>query len=446
VDLTSAHLPLFGAVPFILLVVLMAVLPLFAARFWERRQHLIVIALSAVVLSGTALALGPSGAIAVVLRTIVVDYIPFILLLAALFVAAGGIVVRGNLRGTPVTNTAIFAVGMLLANFVGTTGASVTLIRPLLRANDDRAHNAHTVVFFIFLVSNIGGSLTPLGDPPLFLGYLHGVDFFWPLIHLAPLTLTVSILVLAVFFAVDLFLYRREGRLPNDPTPRSPLRVAGAWNIALIAVVAIVVAATGSSDLGGFRLLGVEITCVSLLRDVILLAVVAISMAWTPEALRRENGFQWAPLREVSILFLGIFITLIPVIAMLQAGLGGPLAPMLSLVIRGDGSLNNVALFWVTGALSSFVDNAPTYLVFFQLAGGSAPHLMSEAAPTLVAISAGAVYMGANSYIGNAPNLMVHAIACNQGVRMPSFFGYMAWSACVLIPVFLIVSMFLIGP
>lgn len=444
-DLTDASPPLVLAVPFVLLIASMAVLPLFGPHFWERTQHLFVIALGALVLGGMALAVGPSEAIPVALSAFVVDYVPFVLLLTALFVTSGGIVVRGNLRGTPLTNTALLVVGMLLANFVGTTGASVTLIRPLLRANDDRRHNAHTVIFFIFLVSNIGGSLTPLGDPPLFLGYLHGVDFFWPLLHLLPLTLTVAVPVLAVFFALDLFLYRREGRLPEDPTPRSPLRVVGGLNIALVAVVVIAVAVTGFWDAGRFRLLGVEIANSSLLRDAILVAVTAASMAWTPAQYRQENGFSWEPLREVAVLFAGIFITLIPIVAMLRAGLQGPFAPLLRLVIREDDGFNNAALFWITGVLSSFVDNAPTYLVFFQLAGGDARHLMTDAAPTLIAISAGAVFMGANSYIGNAPNLIVNAVARRHGVQMPSFFGYMVWSCAVLIPAFLIVSALFLG-
>lgn len=423
----------------------MALLPLFAARAWERLQPVIVLVLSASVLVPMAAAFGVSATAGPAFTTIVEDYVPFVLLLTALFVTAGGIVVRGNLRGTPRTNTALLAIGIVLANLVGTTGASVMLIRPLLRANDDRKHNAHVVVFFIFLVCNIGGSLTPLGDPPLFLGYLHGVDFFWPTVHLMPLTLTASALLLAVFFCLDTLLYRAEGRTPFDPTPPSPLRLAGAANIGLAMAIVGCVVLTGTLDLGHFALGEIEIPTASLVRDAILLAIAIVSMRWTSPILREENGFEWGPLREVALLFAGIFITLIPVVVMLQSGLDGAFSPLISMVVRQDGGFADVALFWVSGALSSFLDNSPTYLVFFQLAGGDAQHLMTAGASSLIAISAGAVFMGANSYIGNAPNLMVYAIARNKGIRMPSFFGYLAWSASVLIPIFLIISHLFVG-
>lgn len=407
-------------------------------------QPLVVLALVAATIAAMAATFGTRQASLFVLQSVAEDYVPFVLLLTALFVAAGGVVVRGNLRGTPRTNTALLAIGMLLANIVGTTGASVILIRPLLRANDDRRHNAHTVVFFIFLVSNIGGSLTPLGDPPLFLGYLHGVDFFWPSLHLLPLTATAACLGLLAFFAVDSYLYRKEGRLPLDPTPPSPLRVVGMLNIALVGAIVATVILTGTVQLGEVEIGGLNLRLASLLRDAMLLVVTLASIHWTPAQLRRENSFAWSPLREVAILFAGIFITLIPVVAMLRAGLDGPFAPLVSMVVREDGSLADIALFWMTGALSSFLDNAPTYLVFFELAGGDARHLMAAGASSLVAISAGAVFMGANSYIGNAPNLMVQAIARSRGVQMPGFFGYIAWSAIVLLPIYLVVSVFLL--
>jgi Na+/H+ antiporter NhaD/arsenite permease-like protein len=427
--------------PFAFLVAAMAVVPLVAGQLWERAQHLFVAGLVIVVLIAMSMTFGLSEAARLAAETVVGDYIPFVLLLTALFVTAGGIVVRGNLRGTPGTNAALLAIGMVLANLVGTTGASIILIRPLLRANDDRPHNAHVVIFFIFLVSNIGGSLSPLGDPPLFLGYLHGIDFFWPAMHLLPLTLSAAAGVLFVFLVVDFYFYRREGRLPSDPTPPKPLHLSGMFNVLLVAVIVADVILTGTLDLGQFTLWGVEVEVSNIVRDAVLLAVTGISLRWTPPLLHQENGFIWGPLREVAVLFAGIFITLIPVMAMLSAGANGPFAPLISAIMRSDGSLQNIALFWVTGGLSSFLDNAPTYLVFFELAGGDAQQLMGAAATSLIAISCGAVFMGANSYIGNAPNLMVYAIARRRKVRMPGFFSYMAWSGIVLLPIFALVSL-----
>jgi Na+/H+ antiporter NhaD/arsenite permease-like protein len=301
-------------------------------------------------------------------------------------------------------------------------------------------HNAHVVVFFIFLVSNIGGSLTPLGDPPLFLGFLRGVDFFWTARYLFPETLFVGAIVLAVFFLVDLTIYRKEGRTRPDPTPDNPVRVTGGFNFALILTIIGAILFSAAMDLGRVSVLGVEVEIANAVRDAMMIGVTLLSLALTPKANRIENGFSWGPIQEVAKLFAGIFIAIIPVLAMLQAGREGAFAPLVALVTNPDSSPNNAAYFWLAGGLSSFLDNAPTYLVFFQLAGGDPVNLMSAGAWTLVAISAGAVFMGANSYIGNAPNFMVYAIARENRVRMPSFFGYMLWSGAVLIPTFLLAT------
>ena len=297
-----------------------------------------------------------------------------------------------------------------------------------MRANDDRRHNVHVIVFFIFLVSNIGGSLTPLGDPPLFLGFLRGVDFFWTTTHLLPQTLFASALLLALFFVVDLVIYKKEGHVRPDPTPDNPVRVTGGINFVLILVIIAAILMSATIDLGRATLLGIEIELANALRDLIMIAVTIASLTLTPQANRDENGFSWGPIKEVAKLFAGIFIAIIPVLAMLKAGANGAFAPLVALVTNPDGSANNAAYFWLSGGLSSFLDNAPTYLVFFELAGGDAQQLMTTGALTLAAISAGAVFMGANSYIGNAPNFMVYAIAREGGVKMPSFFGYLLWS------------------
>jgi Na+/H+ antiporter NhaD/arsenite permease-like protein len=383
-----------------------------------------------------------------VLHTLFLEYIPFILLLLALFVAAGGIYLEGNLRGTPAANALLLLVGAFLASIVGTTGASMILIRPLIRANDDRVYRVHTVIFFIFLVSNIGGSLTPLGDPPLFVGFLRGVDFFWTTSHLFTEMLFVAGIVLVVFIALDIYLHRKEEHQshPLDPTPNSPLKLHGHVNFVLIgAIIAAILMSAYWKPGVTFNLFGIHVELQNIIRDVIFIAVVFASLKLTKHYCREGNEFGWGPIREVAILFVCIFICLVPVIAILRAGQQGALASLLALVTTPSGAPNNVAYFWLTGGLSSFLDNAPTYLVFFELAGGDAKALMGPLAGTLAAISTGAVFMGANTYIGNAPNFMVYAIARHMGVPMPSFFGYMLWSGAVLIPTFLLCGWIFFG-
>ncbi|NBJ09541.1 sodium:proton antiporter [Microvirga arsenatis] len=429
------------ALPFIGILLSIALFPLLAPHFWEHHQGKIAAVWGLLVLVPMALAFGPATAIHALAHTALLEYIPFILLLLALFTVAGGILVRGNIHGAPGTNTLLLAIGTVLASFIGTTGASMVMIRPVMRANDDRRHNVHVIVFFIFLVSNIGGSLTPLGDPPLFLGFLRGVDFFWTTTHLLPEMLFASGLLLALFFVIDLVIYRKEGRMRPDPTPDNPVRVVGGFNFLLIFIIIAAILMSATVDLGRVTVLGTQIELANALRDLIMIAVTIISLKVTPKANRAENGFSWGPIKEVAKLFAGIFIAIIPVLAMLRAGANGAFAPLVALVTNPDGSANNAAYFWLSGGLSSFLDNAPTYLVFFELAGGNPQQLMTTGALTLAAISAGAVFMGANSYIGNAPNFMVYAIAREGGVKMPSFFGYLLWSGAILIPTFLLLTL-----
>jgi Na+/H+ antiporter NhaD/arsenite permease-like protein len=389
------------------------------------------------------LAFGGGTTLHALLHTALLEYLPFILLLFTLFVVAGGILVVGNFIGTPTTNTALLAFGTINASFLGTTGASMILIRPMIRANADRRHNVHVFVFFIFLVSNIGGSLTPLGDPPLFLGFLKGVDFLWTVEHMFPEMMAVSIALLAIFYAIDRHMWTKEPMPPMKSAVPRQFRIEGGLNLLLLAGV---VAAVLMSGLWGAGLVvgigGVDVPVPGLVRDAMLVAIAAISIAKTPKRIRIENAFSWHPIQEVAVLFAAIFVTIIPVLAMLAAGREGPFAPLLAWVTNPDGSPVNAAYFWLTGILSSFLDNAPTYLVFFNLAGGNAEILMGPLAATLTAISAGAVFMGANTYIGNAPNFMVKAICEERGIRMPSFFGYMAWSVLILLPLFAVVTYF----
>jgi len=365
-------------------------------------------------------------------------------LLFALYVVAGGILVTGDLRGTPSTNTGILAFGATIASLVGTTGAAMILIRPLIRANAGRAHNVHVIVFFIILVANIGGAFTPLGDPPLFVGFLRGVSFFWTAQHLWLQTLIVALLVLAIFFALDSWRFRSE---PPAAASATPIRVRGHFNIVLIALIiaAILLSATWKPGIE-FDIYGTHVELQNILRDIALVIIALVSLRVTADEHREANGFTFEPIREVAILFAGIFVTIIPVMAALQAGPKGAFAWLLHAVTAGDGAPHEAAYFWLTGILSAFLDNAPTYLVFFELAGGDAKSLMGPLAGTLAAISMGAVYMGALTYIGNAPNLMVYAIASEQGVRMPSFFGYLLWTACLLVPLFVVLTLLPISP
>lgn len=438
-DGTRLSLPL--ALPFAGLLLCIAAGPMLLAHLWERHYGTFAAGFALMVIAALYVFADPATATAALAHTLLHDYLPFILLLLALYAVAGGIHVEGNLRGSVFTNTALLGAGTLLASVVGTTGASLILIRPLIRANAHRRSNAHVIVFFIFLVSNIGGALSPLGDPPLFLGFLQGVDFFWTTTHLFAPTVLTGGLVLAVFMVIDMYLHHREGisSLRADAAPDSPLRLHGRINLLLLAVIicGILMSAIWKPAVS-VGIAGITLELQNLLRDALFVLVTCASMRLTKAAHRQANGFSWGPIREVAVLFAGIFICIVPVVAMLQAGRHGPLAALVGLVTRADGTANNIAYFWLTGGLSSFLDNAPTYLVFFEMAGGDAQALMTTGATTLAAISAGAVFMGANSYIGNAPNFMVYAIARDAGIRMPHFFGYLAWSAGVLVPVFLL--------
>ena len=441
--LPGASMSLLWAIPFAGILLSIATGPLFFPHVWEHHYGKIAGLWTVVLLIPLALTFGFSTALEAVLHAMLQEYMSFIILLFALFTISGGILVSGNIRGTPLTNSALLLIGAIMASVVGTTGASMIMIRPVLRANDNRRHNVHVIIFFIFLVSNIGGSLTPLGDPPLFLGFLRGVDFFWTTTHLWPETLFIGGIVLALFFVLDTILYRREDTQSQikDPTPESRVRVLGLVNLPLLGGVIAAILMSGVWKPGtGITIHGVLVETQNLTRDVIIAALAIISLWVSSKEYRAANGFNWGPIVEVAKLFAAIFVCIVPVIAILQAGLNGAFSPVVSLVTGADGNPDNFAYFWLTGLLSSVLDNAPTYLVFFEMAGGDPQSLMSGLAGTLVAISAGSVFMGANTYIGNAPNFMVYAIARGAGVNMPSFFGYMLWSGAVLIPVFVLMS------
>ena len=442
-DLDGGSLSLWWGVPFAGTLMSIALLPLLVPIFWHHHYGKITAFWSLAFLLPFAAVFGPGIATANFMHALLAEYIPFVILLTALFTVAGGIYIRGNLHGTPALNTIILAIGAVLASFMGTTGASMLLIRPLIRANDNRKHTAHVVIFFIFIVSNVGGSLTPLGDPPLFLGFLKGVDFFWTMQAIFPETLFLLAALLILFFALDNWYYhRREELLPRDPTPDTrSIGFDGKINFLLLGgVVALVLLSGFWKSPVSFNVAGTDVGLPGIVRDLGLVGVALLSLALTPRKVHDDNQFGWAPMQEVAKLFAGIFLTIVPVIAMLKAGVNGPFGAIVSAVTRPDGTPDPAMYFWATGILSSFLDNAPTYLVFFNTAGGDPAVLMTTLAPTLAAISAGAVFMGANTYIGNAPNLMVKAIAEDRGVKMPSFFGYMLWSVGILVPLLVLMT------
>jgi Na+/H+ antiporter NhaD/arsenite permease-like protein len=450
-------LPLWSGFPFAGILLSIALFPLLAPHFWHHHFGKVTAAW-ALVFAVPFVLVYHGAATHEILHIYLKDYIPFIILLWSLYTVAGGILVEGAPVGTPATNTVMLAVGTLIASWVGTTGASMLLIRPMLRMNKLRQNQVHIVIFFIFLVSNLGGSLTPLGDPPLFLGFLHGVPFFWTM-QLVPEMLVVSGIVLGLFFIFDTVMYRREQTAlveavkhgqahtvhanPGLDKPEA-IRIRGLNNLLFLAGIVGGVLFSGLVKLGEFKILGVELAVQDELRDLLLVAMGLLSLKFTPKEIRDGNGFTWGPIREVAILFAGIFMTIIPMLAMLRAGTEGALAFIIGAVREPW------QYFWATGILSSFLDNAPTYLTFLNTSLGQfyAGRPEMEAVRTLIAehgiyleaIACGAVFMGANTYIGNAPNFMVKSIAEENGIKMPSFFGFMLYSLGILIPSFILVT------
>jgi Na+/H+ antiporter NhaD/arsenite permease-like protein len=402
---SGAELSLAWGLPFAGLLLCIALMPLLAGAVWHHHYGKIAAGWVLLLALPFAVAYGPMVAVAEVWHIVLQEYIPFIALLLALYVTGGGV-----------------------------------LIRPVLRANAFRKQKTHTFVFFIFLVSNIGGSLTPLGDPPLYLGFLKGVSFFWTTSHLFGEFLVCALLLLAVYYVLDSWAWAREKPLAPAIEKREKLAIEGYANLWLVGAVVLMVLAQGYWQPGDVALFGEKIGFERLVGVAVFVAIAAISIWVTPRQLRDANGFAWGAIAEVAKLFAAIFITMAPVLSILRAGAAGAAAPLVALTSGVDGEPIPWVYFWLAGALSSFLDNAPTYLVFFNLAGGDPAHLMAEGALTLAAISCGAVFMGANSYIGNAPNFMVKAIVEEQGERMPSFFGYCAWALVFLIPLFILVT------
>ena len=438
-------LPLWSCIPFACMLLSIALWPLLMPDFWHHHFGKIS-GFWAATLAIPFLIVFKGDALYEILHIILADYVPFIILLWSLYTVSGGILLRGTLRGTPIVNVVILIIGTILASWMGTTGAAMLLIRPFLRANNYRKNRTFMVVFFIFLVANVGGSLTPLGDPPLFLGFLHGVSFFWTF-QILPHMATVAVILLVIYFFLDTYYYRKEdATAPAEDGVKQPLKLEGVHNFIFLAGIVASVLMSGMVDWGEFNTFGVHRAVQDWVRDGLLIIMGVLSLMTTSVGLREDNDFTWFPIIEVAYLFIGIFITMIPCLLILKAGPDGALAFLV------NGVTQPTHYFWVTGTLSSFLDNAPTYLTFFNTALGSfyagmpeaasVPLLMTENAIYLKAISTGAVFFGACSYIGNAPNFMVRSISEEAGTPMPSFFGYiLKYSLIYLIPTFVVVTL-----
>lgn len=449
---SAPEMPIYMVAPFVVMLLSIAIFPLVSKHWWEKNSNkLIVSAVLGVPMLGyllyRAFTEGEAAAhffLHKIEHALVFDYVPFIILLGSLFVISGGIMLRGDLKATPRVNAAFLAVGSVLASFIGTTGAAMLLIRPLLKTNSQRKHTVHTVIFFIFIVANIGGCLTPLGDPPLFLGYLRGVPFAWTFGLVLPWLAMNSTLVV-IYFIWDTLAYRKEDRatLAADAEEVEPLSISGTINFLWLAGIVASVAFLNPNYLPFME----DQPYFKFIREGTMLALVGISVLTTPRGLRRDNSFTMHPIIEVAALFIGIFVTMIPALILLEYH-GSEL-----------GLTENWHFFWITGSLSSFLDNAPTYVTFFTTATGmnleQAAALAGQAAPEgmmwvgdhlideqiLVAISLGAVFMGAMTYIGNGPNFMVKAVAEESGIKMPSFFGYMIYSCLILLPLLVLATL-----
>ncbi|AFL99676.1 Na+/H+ antiporter NhaD-like permease [Desulfitobacterium dehalogenans ATCC 51507] len=454
-------LPLYSVIPFVGMLLSIALGPVLFPKFWHHHFGKVSAAWAALLAVPLIVAYGKQG-VDELLHLLIADYIPFIVLIGSLFTVGGGILVRTSLKGTTWVNAGFLTIGAIIASWMGTTGAAMLLIRPFLRVNKDRKYKAFMVVFFIFMVANVGGALTPLGDPPLFLGFLHGVPFFWTLRLITPMAVVLAGLLL-IYIAFDKYFLAKEQKEGNlafassscngvaakdnssgDSTLGKRLEVLGVQNFILLAAIIGVILFSGYVKMSEVSILGVHLGWQDVIRNLVLVAIVVISMKITPKAVREENEYSWGPILEIIYLFFGIFVTMAPALAILKAGESGALSFITAAVKEP------VQYFWITGALSSFLDNAPTYLTFFSTALGQFYPGMAEAPAVaqflvdqplyLLAISAGSVFFGAVTYIGNAPNFMVRSIAEESGVKMPSFFGYMAYSFCILLPLFGIVT------
>ena len=439
-------IPIWLCIPFAGLLLSIAVMPLFKPDWWEKHQPLAVAFWSILFIIPFTAKYGIFTMSETVLECVVNDYLTFIVLLFGLFCVAGNITIDGEFAGSPRINTALFVFGTLLSSVIGTTGSSMLLVRPFIKMNSWRKRKSHIMIFFIFLISNMGGCLTPIGDPPLLMGFMRGVPFFWSM-KLFHILVFNMVILLVIFYFLDRRAYRKdiaEGRKPDIREPGTHFKIVGLHNLIYVAMIVGAVILSGTlPGMSAFQnadgsvisipiFRSVRLAVPTLIEIIIILVAAFLSFKTTKSDVRTKNHFTWGAIEEVAVLFIGIFITMQPALMILKSK-GAEL-----------GLTKPLEMFWATGALSSFLDNTPTYLVFLTTAGtlgatsGIATTVGTVAVKMLMAISCGAVFMGANTYIGNAPNFMVKSISDENGIKMPSFFGYMLCSLKFLIPVFII--------
>ncbi len=431
---------LLWALPFAGIILSMSFMPLMCPQFWEKYSGYIPLGWTIIYLTAVYFLFSPSHAFNAICHPLLSDYVSFIVQIATLYIVAGGIYINFPNGKGPIFNTIFLAFGSLLAGWIGTTGASMLLIRPFLRSNQKRKHKVHLVMFFIFLVANIGGVATPLGDPPLFIGFLKGVDFFWFIKHLYPFLFGTIFGLCALFYVVDSYLFKKETGHFEFSRDNAVFEIKGFRNLMLLILVLLTVILCEFD--GTFKFLGEDYKYSSFLRNVILCLISLISMKATHKVVRENNEFTMAPIKEVAEFFIAIFITVAPILSILEKGTKGPLASIFHW-IAPNGEFVLDKCFWASGLLSSLLDNAPTFLIFFHMTSGNAVELMTTKAAILASFSIATVFMGGLTYIGNAPNLMIRSISTANGIKMPSFLGYLVWSAGILVPVLFIVSWFL---
>lgn len=427
-------------VPFFGIILSMSFLPLISPKFWEKYSGYVPLGWTLLYLTAIGFSFGIAEVGKAFAKPLIDDYVSFIVQIATLYIVAGGIYIDFPSGKGPAFNTIFLFFGAILAGWIGTTGASMLLIRPFLRVNTKRQHKVHLMIFFILLVANIGGAATPLGDPPLFIGFLKGIDFFWFIRHLYPILFGTIVTLCAMFYAIDTYLFKKETGHFDISQDDASFSIKGIKNLLLLMLILLVVILCQFPE--RFSLFGDEYLYSSLIRNCLLIGIAACSIKITHKNIREANGFTLAPIREVAEFFIAMFVTVSPLLVILAQGKDGAFAPIFEW-IAPNGTYSLIKCFWASGLLSSFLDNAPTFLVFFHLTSGNAQELMTVKSAILSTFSISTVFMGALTYIGNAPNLMIRSISESYGIKVPSFLGYIKWSAGILIPIFIIISVVL---
>lgn len=433
---TATQLSWLWSLPFVGILLTIALAPITIANLWHKYYGRIAFFWAGILGLALIISQGFGAFMHTLVETMGHHFVPFIIFLTALYITTSGVHIKIKADASPLLNTCFLCITGLMASVIGTTGAAMLFIAPFIHLNKERTHKIHLMIFYIFIVCNVGGGLTPIGDPPLFLGYLEGIDFFWPLIHMARPVLGILFSLLIIFYAIDFYYFKKEGLTHTTPLSKVRVRIQQKKQFIVLSAIITLIATNKWWDFGqNIHILGIPFQISAISRDLLLIVCAGISLLWRPIPIEKEPLLNWAPLKEVAKLFAVIFFTAAPVLAILKAGPAGAFAPLHEFLHHTNGMPKNDVYFWISGFLSSILDNAPTYLIFFHMAGGDPTTLMGPMATTLLAFSMGSVFMGAMTYIGNAPNFMVKSIAEMHEIQMPTFLGFMAWSVGILLPI-----------